>query len=124
MNDSSHAVLLLDALLQRSRSALDGGHVDLVERRQVRGRVLRLEQVLGDALPARRHLLARLARAVAVGGRAGGATGAEVPGPAQVLAARRLRPARRRRWRWSLAVRTCGSLTAVARAACSITSAC
>ena len=47
---------------------VDGRHVDFVERRQVRRRVLRLEQILGDALPARRHLLARLAflrRAVA-----------------------------------------------------------
>src|SRR6202008_1445322 len=38
-------------------------HVDFVERRQMRGRFLRLQQILGDALPPRRHLLARLALA-------------------------------------------------------------
>ena len=46
---------------------VDGRHVDLVERREVRGVVLRLEEVLGDALAARRHLLARLALAGCAG---------------------------------------------------------
>ena len=49
--------------MSRSRTAITARHVDLVERREMRRRVLRLEQMLGDALAARRHLLARLALA-------------------------------------------------------------
>ena len=59
-----HAVLLLDALLDPLAQRDHRRHVDLVERREMRRRVLRLEQMFGDALAARRHLLARLARAV------------------------------------------------------------
>src|SRR5262245_50639309 len=52
------AMLLLDALLEALSYADHRRHVDLVERREVSGRVLRLQQMLGDAPPARRHLLA------------------------------------------------------------------
>jgi len=55
------AMLLLDLLLVLVAQRIERGHVDFVERRQVRGGVLGLEQILGDALAARRHLLARLA---------------------------------------------------------------
>ena len=67
------AVLLLDALLEPVAKAHHRGHVDFVERREVRGLVLRLEQMLGDALAARGHLLARFARAREGAGGAGGA---------------------------------------------------
>jgi len=54
------AVFLLDAFLEPLSQRNDGRHVDLVERREVRGGLLRLEKILGDALAARRHFLARL----------------------------------------------------------------
>ena len=64
-----HAVLLLGLLLDAFAERHDGAHVDLVERREMRGGMLRLEEILGDALAARRHLLAGLARAVGKIGR-------------------------------------------------------
>ena len=56
------AMFLLHPLLHPLAERRDGAHVDLVERREMRGGVLRLQQVLGDALAARGHLLARFAR--------------------------------------------------------------
>ena len=57
----SFSTFSLHSLAQR----VDRRHVDFVERREMRRRVLRLKQILGDALSARRHLLARLALAAA-----------------------------------------------------------
>ena len=54
----AHAVVLLEALLVLGAEAHDLGHVALVERGEHRGRVLRVHQALGDALPDLRHLLA------------------------------------------------------------------
>ena len=67
MNDSLTPCSFSTRSLQPLAHRDHGGHVDLVERREVRRRVLRLEQMLGDALAARRHLLARLASALRCG---------------------------------------------------------
>ena len=74
MNESLTPCSFSTRSLSRSRSAMTRRHVDLVERREMRRRVLRLEEILGDALAARRHLLARLAlRLCAARGRAAAA---------------------------------------------------
>jgi hypothetical protein len=58
------AVVFFHPLAEAVAEGGDRRHVDFVERRQVRGGLLRLEQVLGDPAAAGRHLLACLAGAV------------------------------------------------------------